>query len=242
VSDQPVSYYSLILKDVAVEAGQGDAFYQQLLKGGGDAHLPAIANAPPGVASDDDSDCGFDVADSSRPEPLPKRQRTVAKARPLALPPALVPPLPVPLADDALHLGDTDSSSSDSSSSSEESSCSFDVAHGRSTVHKWITLDFPTPVLIKLDRYKAKGKPEYFRFICRCSHHGKSCTKKRNVNINRALGPKEPVAFLLAWLELGATLTLEEHSVRNIVVPHERVVFFAASMGTKADVLLNLLK
>jgi hypothetical protein len=182
VSDQPISYFNLVLKDVAVEAGLGDAHYKSMLKrlaGGDDAMVPAILNAPPALALENDSDGDFDVADNSRPEPKPKRPRKTAvpKAPLLALPPAPVSPVPVaPLVDESLHFGDTDSSSS-SSSSSGTSAGSFDVAHGRSTVGNWITLDLPTPVSMKLDRYKAKGKPEYLRFICRCVHHGKKCTK-----------------------------------------------------------------
>jgi hypothetical protein len=65
--------------------------------------------------------------------------------------------------------------------------------------------------------------------------------EKRNVNLNVAHGPKEPVAFLLAWMELGEHLVVGQHMVRNIVVPPERVAFHVAALGDKANALLDLL-
>ena len=91
----------------------------------------------------------------------------------------------------------------------------------RGEVSEWVEIT-GLPHL-KLDRYKPAGKKAYLRIIAKCRTHGDGCIKKRNATHCATLGKIEPVAYLAAWDERGATCTREQHTQRNFIVPMELV-------------------
>jgi hypothetical protein len=158
------------------------------------------------------------------------RRRPKALAAPKAL---LAPPDPLPLADVVAP------NSSSSSSTSSSSSSGFELG-GRSKVSKWLALPAGGP-LVKLDRYKAKGKRLYFRWICQCPAHGASCQKKRTTQHSKVHGALEPLGYLAAWAADGPDISQEDHQQRGYPVDAEDVARWVAQFGSDANDVLALL-
>ena len=187
-SEQPGSYYQLVLRDVVVSANQGDKHYRNMLGDlggdGGDVALVAAVGRP--EASE------FDVADAvadAAGVPVVAPQERKPRAVKVALPPLALP-------EEHADSDDGDSSSSNSSSSSSSSSSradsdgSFDVAKGRSAMSVWVDVGDGVPPF-KLDKYKPRGKAAYVRLIARCLHHD-NCFKRRSTAKTSSLGDPNP--------------------------------------------------
>ena len=82
---------------------------------------------------------------------------------------------------------------------------------------------------LKIDQYQPKTKNAYKRWLLKCSHH-RACEKKRSLALTRTWGSVEPVAFLAAWNEMGATMDREQHKLRSTNPSGEDVARFAAKV------------
>ena len=88
----------------------------------------------------------------------------------------------------------------------------------------------PNGPSVKADIYTPLGKNEYRRFIAKCSHH-KCCFKKRSFAQCRLHGRIEPVAFLAAWNDLGATMSEAEHQARGLKPEPIAIRTWATELG-----------
>ena len=227
-SNQPHTYFSLVLKDVKVEAGLGDKTYRRILDGGevGDDAALAIGDAEHGgVLCDAESgSCDFDAPGTST-VPRPKRRRTGDKR---ALP-----------LDDAAPASRSSSESEAGSTDEGASRSSFDGAGPRGEVTKWLNME--NGPRFKVDRYRPKRKKEYVRVCIECTYHD-GCVKKRSVSTKHVskYGDREIIAYLMAWNTHGGDVTQAEHCSRGFLVPQADVDRFAARVGNRADHIINL--
>ena len=207
VSQQPQSYYKLMLRGGKVDANLGDKDYKELL---GQEQL-AIANDEPddvdvceaplaianAVADDDVDVCGIvmpAIADGLASDPtVPRAARGVAPPRAAAKPFALRPGGPAP---DVVDKAGSSSPSSSSSSGTASSDSEVDVAG----VDAWTTL--ADGIKVRRDAYTPKNKAPYERWIMKCTHH-KKCVKKRTFAATKRFGRIEPLAYCFAWHNLG---------------------------------------
>jgi hypothetical protein len=208
VSQQPQSYYKLMLRGGKVDANLGDKDYKELL---GQEQL-AIANDEPddvdvceaplaianAVADDDVDVCGIvmpAIADGLASDPtVPRAARGVAPPRAAAKPFALRPGGPAP---DVVDKAGSSSPSSSSSSGTASSDSEVDVAG----VDAWTML--ADGIKVRRDAYTPKNKAPYERWIMKCTHH-KKCVKKRTFAATKRFGRIEPLAYCFAWHNLGA--------------------------------------
>jgi hypothetical protein len=235
-SDQPGSYYQLVLLDKKVECGLGDKQYKALLKHYVDGTPLLALPAPEPLPALEDADSDFDIGNGQLASLGPAAKVILGpKAKVAPAPNALldlVPPAP------PTPPAPKESSSSDSSSSSDADDSSFDHG-GRSAVSKYF--EIPDGPRVKLDQYKSKDKGDYRRWIGACSHH-KGCEKKRAVDKCSVFGKIEPLAFLAAWDSKGASVPKEEHTRRNFIVPPEDVAVWAARLGSNCNHIIAILK
>jgi hypothetical protein len=227
-SAQPISYYDLLLLGLKATPNMGDAAYRNMLDAiDGPAlaePLPLEAPIDPPLLASLALPEGAEDFDIGGPPALPQEER----AAPLAL--MAGPPAP-PCA------GSDDSSSS----TDADSENSFDIAVGRSDVSGWVAFTLPDGVStprFKLDKYKPRGKMEYKRFIIECTHHA-DCTKKRNCGMTALHGRAEPLGFLLAWNQQGASISVAVHRGRALFVDMELTARWVVTLGDSANILLD---
>jgi hypothetical protein len=226
VSNQPQSYYELVLRRQHVEVGLGNDHYKRQLEALANG-APMVALPPPGHAALADASSGDDwgvagVGD----KPPPKRRR---------------------LADDdddddgdgPLALPDAPSRRSPSSDNADTSGSSGFGVGGRSSISEWVQV--PNGPRFKLDQYKAKKKNLYMRWVAECPHHA-SCEKKRSVNASVALGDVEHIAYLCAWAAAGLHLTKSQHTERKLKVSREAVIDWSKKLEGHCGPVLDLLK
>jgi hypothetical protein len=228
VSNQPQSYYELVLRQQHVEGGLGNDYYKRQLDAlANGAPMPALPPPPVHTAladasSGDDWGLGGD-------NPSPKRRR---------------------LGDDdddddddddggPLAVPDAPSRRSSSGKNDDASDSSGFGVGGRSSISEWVQL--PNGPRFKLDQYKAKKKNLYMRWVAECPHHA-SCEKKRSVNASAAMGDVEPIAYLCAWAAAGQHLTKSQHTERKLKVNRDAVLAWSEKLEGHCGPVLDLLK
>ena len=179
---------------------------------------PRVAIAD--VASDDEFCVSGGACPATRVEekkPARKRARGAGgrgRGRGSGDPPVIVPPaLPEPPSSSSDSSSSSNSNSSSSSRSDSDSGSSDEFAVS-GVVKGWI--DVPFGPSFKEDAYTPRKGVHYQRWIVRCTHHGGNCMKKRNQTQTKNFGDAEPLAFLYAWNDMGATMTKEAHCKRGL--------------------------
>jgi hypothetical protein len=230
-SDQPQSYYALVLSGTTVKAGLGDKEYRRIASGG-----PLGIEGPPGALAlkNGSSSDEFDAPGSR----APKRPRAVAKAK-------MAPLLALP---DAEYASPPPSPSSPRTASSTSVSVGGGVSDveshdgvGRSSISGWVEME--RGPRFKADAYKPQGKNKHLRLVVECTYHD-GCYKKRSLSANatKDLGPLEVVGYLLAWNSLGCDLDRAEHIDRKLEVPTSEIVRYCATVGDRAEPILAIMK
>ena len=248
-SEQPQSYYELVIRGVKCDADSGDKAYRNQLKQLYGKKIPALPAPDPDFdvfAVEDGDDCEFDVAgsDDDAAECLVAKRaaRPKAKQRAKRATLAIKDGANAPAASASQSSSSSSSSSSPSSTSgsgSASSAKSFDVAKGRAEgTSKWMEIE--RGPRIKLDVFKPRNKAKYFRWQLECTHHD-GCTRKRSTAKTSIHGNVEPIAWLLAWNADGAGISIEQHSARNFPISPEAVARQVVKLGDRAVPVLALL-
>ena len=239
-SDEPQSYYQVLLQGMVVAARLGDKHYKALLRNdvpsdGDAAALEDGEESTKAMGIEDDSDdvelCGggevapvADIIDAGAP-PTP----LVGPAGPSGCPTPPGSPAVDPVGAIAPVLSPSSSSNSDSSCSDAASSDIEVVAGSGEHLPGWH--ETPTGFKIMLDQYTPKGKARYRRWVGSCSTHGPTCQKKRSLAQNLNYGVLEPIAYLLSWDDAGSTMTLDEHCKRGWKANPDRVAAWVKRLG-----------
>lgn len=210
-SDQPISYYLLLLKGVTVEAGLGNDAYQRLLKG---RAAPALAVADAG--DDDIVVCGGDVAPplelpkarAARPSsksssvalPLPRPQENLVE--PIATLSGVEPLPPLVLASSA---GGVAASSDQPMPGQEEIAVAVGPVRPPRTVRTRDWLPVPGGGLLFRDWYVPPNGEAFSTWLFKCDCRGHpNCQKSRRVNLafTKRFGEVEIIGFLVVWRDL----------------------------------------
>ena len=229
-SDQPQSYFRLVLKDVKTDPGLGDREYKRqfkALKDGGAPHVPLLAlEAPhdPLLALpmfDDKFDAAIDDGGLLSATGPKRKHRKKGHDDTLALtdfpiaPPLLALPEPssVGAAVGADAVVESESSSSES----------VDKDKIGGTYSDWMNIGIGPD--FKVLRYKPAGRPAYVQIITKCNHHpGGQCDKHRGTHFTKTHGDHEPIAYCFAWHDLGVhPMTAAEHRGRTLKPSPEAV-------------------
>jgi hypothetical protein len=239
-SDQPQSYFDLLLRGESALPCLGDKHYKALLNR--DA-AQAISSQGPAALLDNPftrplaNSCAvdFDIEICGASTGVLPRQLDAGE---VALEDGKVDATQIEgqtlqshvagLVGPRASSGGLDSSSSSSSlaSSGDES---IEVHALGGDRFEWFQV--PSGPRIRLDKYKPKLAAEYKRWVARCEFHGATCNKKRSLAITSTHGRLEPIAFLAAWNEMGATLDAAAHRKRGFQPPLDRVAHWASSLG-----------
>ena len=230
-SDEPISFYHLLLNDIATVPGLSDKEYKRLandnklsknslvaIEDGVD--VSALADML-GDGSESDDDIIAVGGGRVVPKAITDARRPAAPAFPVrprvtvggasgsgaaSAPPAVaLAPVGGPVTGDGSDVATSGSSSTSSSSSGDSSPDSAIVVGGARKKYTWYNL--PGGGKMRVDEYvqRRKKRGRYTRWILCCPHH-KKCVKKRSVSkaTTARHGPLEPIGFLMAWRDLDA--------------------------------------
>ena len=208
-SDEPQSFYDLLIRGRVVEPGRGDRVYRALL------HGRAIPDDAPPAAPQ---------AAAAAPAPAADVAATPAAAVAAA-------EVIESEEDDADEEQQSASSTSSSDSSSTSPSSSSDSDSSISESESEVAEPEPAPALLDipefLDGARLRGdqfRDRYTRYVLTCPYHH-NCVKKRQGHERQTanLGPYEPLGFLGAWLaRAGEAATAQQH-VHNVKPRREEI-------------------
>ena len=227
-------YYALLLKGGKVLPGGSAKEYKRQLKAIADTEAPTtgaaicgmgdgdegdVTVAPPRgdvvVRIDADDDDEFMLSGGAAPPALvaPKAVAAAKKPRVKKAPVAGAAAKPGAVASPSSSSSSSSTSSSTSSSSSNSSSDS-DVEVSGIAKKVWMNSGIPGAPLFKEDFFKPKAAAPYNRWLAQCVHH-KKCIRKRSHAQSTHFGETEPIAYLLAWHDIGEHLSAADHSARH---------------------------
>ena len=263
-SNQPQSYFKLVLKKVQVDPGRGDKVYRAMMASHrrGEVFQP-LCDAPgddqlqlEDDAANDEFDIGGGPApleDQGRQQPRPITQRTH--------PPTGMPELDC---EDTAIFGpnnivanpppESESSSSESTDQQVQQADDFDLAGAASTaevvgesqvtslITGWVELNVAHCCCpgFKVDNYQPSHAVGYQRLIAKCKWHI-NCEKKRASKFNATHGKIEPIAFLAAWHEQGESISREQHTSRKFKVRPEDTATWVTRLSGNAQQVVDLI-
>jgi len=210
-SNQPLAYYTALLRGFVVPPNLGAVAYRKVLKDGEyKAEAPPLAVVPVAAAAPLEDDEGSDeILNVDDAEALPAALLAVEPDEAPRLEAGGAAPdaglVAAPLVA-AMPAAPPRSSSSSSSSSSDSRSESDGVMEADAA---------PPPAAGWAELCRREARAEYSRYIFTCRHHV-SCGRKRNDGVAQRMhyGEWEPIAYLMAWHELGAGMDRNTHKSR----------------------------
>jgi len=242
-SQEPMSYYELLLKGIKAEPGMNDRHYLALrneargkqhklqvplpepeptLEGGDEEVILAIDYEPPPKRARVDTGTGRRNRAAAKPAPplrIPDVPPLPGPSRPPSVVVEPVPPdPPVPPVVEPPGVGG--SSGSGGIAAPEEEPVILGEPDEEDHPHIREKYDFKPGIggagIICMTYFDKKRQATYANWILRCPRHGSSCLKKKIINAKSTarFGDIEPVAYVHAWIALEA-LPGHTHSFTN---------------------------